>query len=47
MSVVWLSAYAIAVGSLSERMESLWVRRTMEIATGLILVILGVKLILK
>lgn len=47
MSIVWLSAYAMAVGSLSERMERPWVRRTMEIATGLVLVILGVKLVLK
>lgn len=47
MSIVWLSAYAIAVGWLSERMENPWIRRTLETATGLVLVALGVKLMLK
>jgi threonine/homoserine/homoserine lactone efflux protein len=47
MSLAWLTAYALAVGSLSERMERPWVRRSMEAATGLILVILGAGLVLK
>jgi len=47
MSIVWLSAYALAIGSLSERMESPGVRRTLETATGLVLLTLGVKLMLK
>ncbi|MBZ5496982.1 MAG: LysE family translocator [Acidobacteriia bacterium] len=47
MSIVWLSAYAMAVGTLSERLARPQVRRTMEWVTGSVLVILGVKLILK
>jgi threonine/homoserine/homoserine lactone efflux protein len=47
MSLVWLSAFALAVGSLSEHVARPGVRRTMEIVTGGILVVLGVRLIIK
>ncbi|MGA2264061.1 MAG: LysE family transporter, partial [Acidobacteriota bacterium] len=47
MSLLWLSAYAMAVGTLSERMARPRVRRTMEILTGAVLVFLGVRLVLK
>ena len=47
MSVIWLTAYALAVGTLSERMAHPIVRRAMGILTGAVLVILGVRLILR
>jgi threonine/homoserine/homoserine lactone efflux protein len=47
MSMLWLSAYALAVGTLSERMARPRVRRIMEILTGAVLVILGLRLALK
>jgi threonine/homoserine/homoserine lactone efflux protein len=47
MSLLWLSTFAMAVGSLSENMARPRVRRTMEILTGAILVVLGIRLILK
>ena len=47
MSMLWLSAYALAVGMISERLAQPSVRRIMEILTGAVLVILGVKLLLK
>ena len=45
MSLLWLSAYALAVGTLSERLAQPPVRRTMEAATGAVLVILAISLI--
>lgn len=47
MSVLWLAAFALAVGTLSERMARPMVRRTMEILTGAVLVVLGVRLVLE
>jgi len=47
MSLLWLSAYALAVGTLSERMARPWTRRALGFLTGAILVILGVKLLLQ
>ncbi len=47
MSVLWLTAFALAVGTLSERMARPTVRRTMEILTGAVLVVLGIRLVLK
>ena len=47
MSLLWLSAYALAVGTLSERMARPWARRALGFLTGAILVILGVKLLLQ
>jgi threonine/homoserine/homoserine lactone efflux protein len=47
MSMLWLSAYALAVGMISERLAQPSIRRIMEILTGAVLVILGVKLLLK
>lgn len=47
MSMLWLSAYALAVGMISERLAQPLTLRIMEILTGAVLVILGVKLVLK
>jgi threonine/homoserine/homoserine lactone efflux protein len=47
MSVLWLSGYSFAVGTLSERLARPRVRRTMEIITGILLIFLGVKLALR
>jgi len=47
MSLVWLSAYALAVGALSERTAHPRVRRAMGIVTGAVLVFLGVKLLIR
>jgi len=47
MSLLWLSAYAIAVGTLSERMSRPWARRALGFLTGAVLAILGVKLLLQ
>jgi threonine/homoserine/homoserine lactone efflux protein len=44
MSILWLSVYALAVGSLSERMARPRVRRAMEIITGVVLLCLGIRL---
>jgi len=47
MSLLWLTAFALTVGTLSERIAQPIVRRTMGILTGAVLVFLGVRLILK
>ena len=47
MSLVWLSGYALAVGTLSERMARPRARRALGFLTGAILVTLGVKLLLQ
>jgi threonine/homoserine/homoserine lactone efflux protein len=47
MSILWLSAYSLAVGTLSERLARPHARRAMEIITGALLVFLGVKLALR
>ncbi len=47
MSLLWLTAFALAVGTLSERMARPAVRRTMGMLTGGVLVFLGVRMILK
>ncbi len=46
MSLLWLSAYALAVGALGERTARPRVRRAMEAVTGAILVFLGLRLLL-
>jgi len=45
MSLLWLSSYALAVGTLSERLERLWVRRSIAVLTGSVLVLLAAKLL--
>jgi threonine/homoserine/homoserine lactone efflux protein len=45
MSLLWLSSYALAVGTLSERLERPWVRRSMAVLTGSVLVILAARLL--
>jgi threonine/homoserine/homoserine lactone efflux protein len=45
MSILWLSVYAMAVGTLGDRMARPRVRRILEILTGVVLVFLGVKLV--
>lgn len=47
MSILWLSTYAATVGTLSERMARPRVRRSMEIASGAVLAILGVRLLVR
>lgn len=47
MSILWLSFYALAVGTLSERLARPRVRRAMQLVTGAVLVCLGVKLIVR
>jgi threonine/homoserine/homoserine lactone efflux protein len=47
MSLVWLSIYAVSLGTLSERMTRPGVRRAMETATGVVLVGFGVRLLLR
>ncbi len=47
MSLAWLFAFAMAVGSLSEHMARPRVRRTMGILTGAVLVALGIRLLLR
>jgi threonine/homoserine/homoserine lactone efflux protein len=47
MSLVWLSFYAIALGVLAERMARPLVRRSLEGVTGVVLVGLGVRLLLR
>jgi threonine/homoserine/homoserine lactone efflux protein len=47
MSLVWLSFYAVALGVLAERMARPLVRRSLEGATGVVLVGLGVRLLFK
>jgi threonine/homoserine/homoserine lactone efflux protein len=44
MSLLWLSAYALAIGTLSERLTRPPARRALEILTGAVLVILGAKM---
>jgi len=46
MSLLWLSSYALAVGTLSERLERPWVRRSIAILTGSVLVFLAARLLL-
>ncbi len=46
MSFLWLSTYALAMGTLSARMARPGVRRTMEIVTGAVLAMLGVRMLL-
>jgi threonine/homoserine/homoserine lactone efflux protein len=47
MSLAWLTAWALGVGTLSERLARPRVRWAMGLATGLILVVLGGALVLK
>jgi len=47
MSMVWLSTYAMAVGTLSDRMARPRVRRTLQILTGAVLMTLGVTLVIQ
>ena len=47
MSVVWLSFYAVALGVLAERLARPVVRRTLEGVTGVVLVGLGVRLLVR
>ena len=44
MSLVWLSIYAVSLGTLSERMTRPGVRRAMETATAVVLIGFGVRL---
>ena len=45
MSLIWLSSYALAVGTLSEHLERPWVRRSMAALTGAVLVFLAAKVL--
>jgi threonine/homoserine/homoserine lactone efflux protein len=47
MSLVWLSIYAISIGTLSERMARPGVRRWMAGITGAVLIGLGIRLVLR
>jgi threonine/homoserine/homoserine lactone efflux protein len=47
MSILWLTSYALAVGTLSERMAQSRTRRVMELVTGAVLVFLGVRLVIR
>jgi threonine/homoserine/homoserine lactone efflux protein len=47
MSILWLSSYALAVGTLSEHMAQSKTRRFMEFVTGAVLVLLGVRLVIR
>jgi threonine/homoserine/homoserine lactone efflux protein len=47
MSAVWLSIYAVALGVLAERMARPRVRRTLEGLTGFVLVLFGVRLLMR
>jgi threonine/homoserine/homoserine lactone efflux protein len=47
MSLVWLSIYAVSLGTLSERMTRPGVRRAMETVTGAVLIGFGVRLFLR
>ena len=47
MSLVWLSIYAVSLGTLAERMTRPGVRRAMETATGVVLIGFGVRLFLR
>ena len=47
MSLVWLSIYAISMGTLSERMARPGVRRWMAGITGAVLIGFGVRLLLR
>jgi threonine/homoserine/homoserine lactone efflux protein len=44
MSLVWLSIYAVSLGTLGDRMTRPAVRRAMETATGVVLIGFGVRL---
>jgi threonine/homoserine/homoserine lactone efflux protein len=44
MSLLWLSCYALAIGTLSEHMARPWVRRSMKVLTAAVLIFLSVKL---
>lgn len=46
MSVVWLIAFAISIGTLSEQMTRPRVRRALEVLTGVVLLALAVKVML-
>jgi threonine/homoserine/homoserine lactone efflux protein len=47
MSLVWLASYALAIGTLSERLARPHVRRIMQIITAAVLLFLGIKLALR
>jgi threonine/homoserine/homoserine lactone efflux protein len=47
MSIVWMGAVALSVGAVSERLARPAVRRAMETMTGLALVALGLRLLLR
>ena len=47
MSILWLTSYALVVGTLSERMAQSRTRRAMELVTGAVLVFLGVRLVIR
>lgn len=47
MSFTWLSFYALALGTLSERLARPGVRRTMQVITAAVLLLLGLKLLLR
>ncbi len=47
MSVAWLSAFALSIGAFTEHLARPPVRRVMEAATGAILVLCGVRLLLR
>jgi threonine/homoserine/homoserine lactone efflux protein len=47
MSLVWLSIYAISIGTLSERMARPGVRRWMAGITGVVLIGFGIRLVLR
>jgi threonine/homoserine/homoserine lactone efflux protein len=47
MSILWLTSYALAVGTLSERIAKSGIRRIMELVTGAVLVFLGLKLAIR
>ena len=47
MSLVWLASYALAIGTLSERLARPGVRRIMQIVTAAVLLLLGLRLLLR
>jgi threonine/homoserine/homoserine lactone efflux protein len=43
LTLVWLSAYAVAVAKATNFLQRSWVRRALDAATGLVLVALGLR----
>jgi threonine/homoserine/homoserine lactone efflux protein len=43
LTLVWLSAYAVAVAEATNFLQRSWVRRALDAVTGLVLVALGLR----